>query len=135
MHGADGMSDNDSRRRIPTSAELESSGELPARGGILQRIFRGGRGRIRVSPEVAARKHMETVQPRVSAPRSAPVSTTAPAPIRGETAPTKVPPATQEIGKRTDNVPAKPRPTGRPVAARPIRISEEVRDRRGKGTR
>lgn len=126
------MSGNDSRRRIPTSAELEGSGELPDRGGILQRIFRGGR--IRVSPEVAARKHVETVQSRVSAPRSVPVSTTAPAPTRIEAAPSKVPSVTQEVGKRNGNVPAEPRPTGRPVAARPIRISEEVRDRRGRGT-
>jgi hypothetical protein len=107
------------RSRIPTSDELEQQGALmPAteanpdkRGGLL-RFFRGSR--LRVSDDVAARKHVGSAQ-------------------------IQTPVVTQE-GRTTERAAAPDRPeTEAPVrptesiAPRQIRIDPSVKERRGLG--
>jgi hypothetical protein len=121
------MSENDERRRVPTSDELEQMGALapsverardePRRGG-LRRFLRVGR--IRVSADVAARKHIGVP------PRSAVSSSDQPAqtssPSQGPAAP-------------TPEIPEVPTPRQAPdaIIPRPIRMDQSVRDRRGLG--
>ena len=113
------MNRDEQRRRIPTSDELEQQGALapaagPAgqrRGGLL-RFFRTGR--FRVSDDVAARKHVGTVEPRL------------PVTARERE-------ATQQAAVTS------PPPTGAPIRSanaivpREIRIDPSVKERRGLG--
>ena len=108
------------RNRIPTSDELEQQGALaPAvedgpdkRGGLL-RFFRGSR--LRVSEDVAARKHVggapQTPTPVITQERRTPQGTTAPS--RPEAS-------------------APPLPT-ESIVGRRIRIAPSVKERRGLG--
>ena len=118
--------------RVPTSAELEQRGEASAptapgagrRPGILKRLLRAGR--LRVSEDVAARKHVGE-QPRINLQsienRSAADAVT-PTDIKAD-----MPPSSEPIA-----LPSPPEePPRRP--GRTIRIEASVRDRRGHGGR
>lgn len=106
--------------RIPTSDELEQQGTLasPAedtpdkRGGLL-RFFRGTR--LRVSDDVAARKHVggSETQPPV-APQARPTTQRATAPE---------PPESEAPVRPVDS-----------IQPRQIRIAPSVKERRGLGT-
>jgi hypothetical protein len=119
------MSTKESKRRIPTSAELEGSGELPSEGrpGFLNRFFRVGR--VRVSGDVAARKRMESL-PKAAAPPGG----LAPVQNQPRTVPRSPKVSDPEIqGAQPDQRTSR----GRPVAARPVRMSAAVREQRGSG--
>jgi hypothetical protein len=118
------MNRDEQRRRIPTSDELEQQGALapaadpaaPRRGGLL-RFFRTGR--FRVSDDVAARKHVGTVQPRPS------VTTRG---GRGgeatqQTAVTNSPPTDASVHRQPADA----------IVPRKIRIDPSVKERRGLG--
>ena len=115
------MNRDEQRRRIPTSDELEQQGALtPAsaptaerRGGLL-RFFRVGR--FRVSDDVAARKHVGTVQPRPSATTHGGEAT--------QQATTTSPPPTDASVHRQP---------GDAMVPRKIRIDPSVKERRGLG--
>jgi len=113
------MTRDERRHRIPTSDELEQQGALrPAaeptpekRGGLL-RFFRASR--FRVSDDVAARKHVGSVQTHAPVtPRGGETALRAAAPERPQT--TASAPPTESI------VPRK------------IRIDPSVKERRGLG--
>lgn len=118
------MSQDDQRRRVPTSEELERQGALlPAaeepvreRRGKLRRFFRASR--FKVSDDVAARKHVRAPQTQgpVVAPKEEPSNTAVPVP--SDSSPPSVAPA------------AKP---ADPILRRPIRIDPSVKERRGLG--
>jgi cell division septation protein DedD len=124
------MSPDDQRIRVPTSDELEQLGALaptatasaaPARRGKLLRFFRASR--IRVPEDVAARKHVGTVQahrPEV--------------PLPGTTAPTGQTAGAERAPSASANRPA-PEPHRSPDALTPrkIRMDPSVRERRGLG--
>jgi hypothetical protein len=106
------MKRNEQRQRIPTSDELEQRGALapatgpvPERRGLLK-FFRVGR--LRVSDDVAARKHVGDAQPRppVTAREAAAIST---------------PPT---------GMPVRP---NSPIVPRKIRMDPSVKERRGLG--
>ena len=109
------------KRRIPTSDELEQQGALatPAedtpdkRGGLL-RFFRGTR--LRVSDDVAARKHVGSAQPRPSA-----------APREGEATQKSAATSPLRASAPDDRQPAAP------IIPRKIRIDPSVKERRGLG--
>lgn len=115
------MNRDEQRRRIPTSDELEQQGALapaadPAaarRGGLL-RFFRTGR--FRVSDDVAARKHVGTVQPRPSV-------TTRGGEATQQAAEISPPPTDASVhGQPADA-----------IVPRKIRIDPSVKERRGLG--
>jgi hypothetical protein len=113
------MSRDEQRHRIPTSDELEQQGALapaadPAtqrRGGLL-RFFRTGH--FRVSDDVAARKHVGTLQPR-------PPITVREREATQQAAVTSPPPADATVRPVDSIVPRK------------IRIDPSVKERRGLG--
>ena len=124
------MSRDDKRIRVPTSDELEQLGALaptaaadaaPSRRGRLLRFFRASR--IRVPEDVAARKHVGTVQahrPEVHLP-----GTTAPA---GQTAG-----AERMLSASADGPVPEPHRSPDALAPRKIRMDPSVRERRGLG--
>jgi hypothetical protein len=119
------MSQDDRRRRVPTSEELERQGALsPAadssaqgRPGRLRRFFRASR--FRVSEDVAARKHIGAPQAlgTVVEPKEEPLNLPAPAP--SGLSPRNAVPAAQQPADR--------------IARRTIRIDPSVKERRGLG--
>lgn len=112
--------------RIPTSDELERQGALaPAaehgpdkRGGLL-RFFRGSR--VRVSEDVAARKHVGAQQARQ------PVVTQERRTAQGGSAPDR---PEAETPVRQAETPVR---QAEPIVPRPIRIAPSVKERRGLG--
>jgi len=113
------MTRDERKGRIPTSNELEQQGALtPAaeakqgkRGGLL-RFFRGSR--LRVSDDVAARKHVGSAQTQTPVvPQEGRAAQRAAAPDRPKTE-------------------AQVRPTNS-IVARQIRIDPSVKERRGLG--
>jgi len=129
------MSQDDQRIRVPTSDELEQLGALapaaaagaaPLRRARLLRFFRASR--IRVPEDVAARKHVGTVQayrPEVHLP--------------GTSAPAEQPPAEQPTGSERALSASADRPAPEPLHApdalvpRKIRMDPSIRERRGLG--
>ena len=117
------------RDRIPTSAELEERGAAAAqdggrRPGVFKRLLRGGR--LRVSEDVAARKHVGG-QPRFGLQGSAHdalSATAAPAEVEEHR-----PVATRHPRPTPPQV-EQPRPSGRR-----IRIEDSVKEQRGQGRR
>ena len=124
------MSRDDQRIRVPTSDELEQLGALapaaaagaaPSRRARLLRFFRASR--IRVPEDVAARKHVGTVQ--AHRPEAQMPGTTAPA---GQTAG-----AEHALSASADRAaPEPPRPPDA-LVPRKIRMDPSVRERRGLG--
>jgi hypothetical protein len=123
------MSRDEERRRVPTSDELEELGVLassagepgaPRRGG-LRRFFRASR--IRVSDDVAARKHVGGAQPH----RPVRTAVEAAEEVRNEPDPT-IPPQSEE-----SRVAADPPRSPDAIIPRTIRMDPSVRDRRGLG--
>jgi hypothetical protein len=124
------MSPDDQRSRVPTSDELEQLGALapaaaagaaPSRRGRLLRFFRASR--IRVPEDVAARKHVGTVQvhrPEVQLP-----GTTAPA---GQTTG-----AERKLSASADVPVLEPHQPPDALAPRKIRMDPSVREQRGLG--
>ena len=119
------------KRRIPTSAELEERGEVsplagPGEGGrpgILKRLFRAGR--LRVSEDVAARKH-EGVPPRQDFTRMRESS-----PLASAAAPV---PANEQSALSTNDLAASRQQEAGPRSRkRAIRIDDSVKERRGLG--
>jgi|Tabmets5t2r1_1033131.scaffolds.fasta_scaffold04046_4 hypothetical protein len=118
--------------RVPTSAELEQRGEasIPAASevgrapGILKRLLRAGR--LRVSEDLAARKHVGG-QPRIDVQgiqsRSA----------ADAAVPTEIESATPS--STASFTPASPQAEPPRRSGRRIRIESPVRDRRGHGKR
>lgn len=126
------MKSEEERRRVLTSDELEQAGALapaavetrrPERRGGLLRFFRASR--IRVSDDVAARKHVGTqrVQPSIDPG----TNTQAAVPPTPTSEPTQsAPPA------HSANVPP-PRASAETIVPRTIRMSPEIKERRGLG--
>ena len=124
------MSQDDQRIRVPTSDELEQLGTLapaaaagasPPRRARLLRFFRASR--IRVPEDVAARKHVGTVQahrPEIQLP-----GTSAPA---GQTAA-----AERELSASADRPAPEPLRPPDTLVPRKIRMDPSVRKRRGLG--
>jgi hypothetical protein len=124
------MSRDDQRIRVPTSDELEQLGALapaaaagaaPSRRTRLLRFFRASR--IRVPEDVAARKHVGTVQahrPEVH--------------LSGTSAPAEQPSGAERALSATADRPA-PEPLHPPDALVPrkIRMDPSIRERRGLG--
>jgi hypothetical protein len=124
------MSRDDQRIRVPTSDELEQHGALasaaaadaaPPRRGRLLRFFRASR--IRVPEDVAARKHVGTVQahrPEVHLP--------------GTSAPAEQPAGAEGVLSTSADRPT-PEPLRPPDALVPrkIRMDPSIRERRGLG--
>ena len=117
------------KRRIPTSAELEERGDAsppvgPGEGGrpgILKRLFRAGR--LRVSEDVAARKH-EGVPPRPDFTSMRDSSHLTPAvPVQANT----------QSGSSTNDPAVLRQQEGPRSRKRPIRIDDSVKERRGLG--
>lgn len=125
------MSRDDQRIRVPTSDELEQFGTLapaaaasaaPPRRARLLRFFRASR--IRVPEDVAARKHVGTVQahqPEVQLP-----STSAPA---GQTAG-----AERALSASADRPVPEPLCPPDALVPRKIRMDPSIRERRGLGS-
>jgi hypothetical protein len=124
------MSQDDQRSRVPTSDELEQLGALapvaaadaaPSRRTRLLRFFRASR--IRVPEDVAARKHVGTVQahqPEVQLP-----GPSAPA---GQTAG-----AERTLSASADRPVPEPLRPSDALVPRKIRMDPSVRERRGLG--
>jgi len=124
------MSRDDQRIRVPTSDELERLGTLapaagtdaaPPRRARLLRFFRASR--IRVPEDVAARKHVGTVQarqPEVHLP--------------GTSAPAEQPTEAEHVLSASADRP-EPEPLSPPDALVPrkIRMDPSIRERRGLG--
>jgi cell division septation protein DedD len=124
------MSRDDQRIRVPTSDELEQLGALapaaaagaaPSRRGRMLRFFRASR--IRVPADVAARKHIGTVQ--AHRPEAQLPGTTAPA---GQTAEAERMLSASAAGP----VPEPHRPPDA-LEPRKIQMDPSVRERRGLG--
>jgi hypothetical protein len=125
------MSQEEQRRRVPTSDELERQGALaPATGepqagrrSGLRRFFRASR--YRVSDDVAARKHVGTW--RAPSPGAAPAAAD-----QGAAASRNPDPATAAPASRQSAVPEARRPADA-IVPRTIRMDPSVKDRRGLG--
>jgi hypothetical protein len=124
------MSRDDQRIRVPTSDELEQLGALapaaaasaaPPRRARLLRFFRASR--IRVPEDVAARKHVSTVQ--AHQPGVQPPATSAPA---GQTAETE-----RALPANADRPVPEPLRPPDALVPRKIRMDPSVRERRGLG--
>jgi hypothetical protein len=124
------MRRDDQRIRVPTSDELEQLGALasaaapdappPGRARLL-RFFRASR--IRVPEDVAARKHVGTVQ--AHRPEAHLPGTTAPA---GQTAGAK-----RMLSASADGPLPEPHRPPDALAPRKIRMDPSIRERRGLG--
>jgi hypothetical protein len=124
------MSRDEQRIRVPTSDELEQLGALapaaaadaaPSRRGRLLRFFRASR--IRVPEDIAARKHIGTVQahrPEAHLPgTSAPAEQTAG--------------AERMLSASADRPASEPHRPPDALAPRKIRMDPSIRERRGLG--
>ena len=144
------MNEGNSKRRVPTSAELEAEAASTAANagspwGLLK-FFRVGR--FRVADEVGARKHV------AEAPQGRPAPTAPPPQPEPRATPPHSPRTffragrfrvADEVGTRKHVAEARqgrpapgeplpqPEPGKVPLAPRTIRISASVRDRRGSG--
>ena len=125
------MSQEEQRRRVPTSDELEWQGALaPATGepragrrsGLL-RFFRASR--FRVSDDVAARKHVGTSHP--PSPGAAPAEADQGAAASGQPDQAAAAPASRQ------NAVPEARPPADAIVPRTIRMDPSVKDRRGLG--
>jgi hypothetical protein len=125
------MSEQEQRRRIPTSDELERTGALiPAsaarrserRGGLFK-FFRASR--FRVSDDVAANKHVGSQHAGTSPVTSAPSISNRPTESHAL--------ASAASGEFAAPVVPSPRPSPQALVPRTIRMDPAVKERRGRG--